>query len=61
MTLVAYWLICLPAGYLLANFTGLGARGYWIGLTIGLLAAGIALSIRLIQIQKNRYNAAVTQ
>ncbi|MEH7094354.1 MATE family efflux transporter [Neobacillus vireti] len=61
MTLVAYWLICLPAGYLLANFTGLGARGYWIGLTIGLLAAGIALSIRLIQIQKNRYNAVVTQ
>lgn len=61
LTLIAYWLICLPAGYLLANFTGLGARGYWIGLTIGLLAAGIALSIRLIQIQKNRYNAAVTQ
>ncbi|MBT2658124.1 MATE family efflux transporter [Bacillus sp. ISL-18] len=61
MTLVAYWLICLPAGYLLANFTGLGARGYWIGLTIGLLAAGIALSIRLIHIQKNRYSAAATQ
>jgi multidrug resistance protein, MATE family len=61
MTLVAYWLICLPAGYLLANFTGLGARGYWIGLTIGLLAAGIALSVRLIQIQKKRYNAALVQ
>ncbi|ULT59213.1 MATE family efflux transporter [Neobacillus drentensis] len=61
MTLVAYWLICLPAGYLLANFTSLGARGYWIGLTIGLLAAGIALSIRLIHIQKNRYSAAATQ
>jgi len=55
MTLIAYWLICLPAGYLLANFTSLGARGYWIGLTIGLLAAGIALSIRLIYIQKRKY------
>ncbi|MEH7419429.1 MATE family efflux transporter [Neobacillus drentensis] len=61
MTLVAYWLICLPAGYLLANFTNLGARGYWIGLTIGLLAAGIALSLRLIQIQKKKFNAAVGQ
>ncbi|WP_342042296.1 MATE family efflux transporter [Bacillus sp. OTU2372] len=60
MTLVAYWLICLPTGYLLANFTSLGARGYWIGLTIGLLAAGIALSIRLIQIQKKKFNALVS-
>jgi MATE family multidrug resistance protein len=55
MTLVAYWLICLPVGYLLANFTSLGARGYWIGLTVGLLAAGIALSVRLIHIQKRKF------
>ncbi|MEH7353578.1 MATE family efflux transporter [Neobacillus drentensis] len=55
MTLIAYWLICLPVGYLLANFTSLAARGYWIGLTIGLLAAGIALSIRLIYIQKRKF------
>lgn len=55
MTLIAYWLICLPAGYLLAHFTSLGAKGYWIGLTIGLLAAGIALSTRLIYIQKKKF------
>lgn len=55
MTLVAYWFICLPVGYGLAHFTELGARGYWIGLTIGLLAAGIALSGRLIYIQKHRF------
>lgn len=55
MTLCAYWLVCLPVGYLLANFTGLGARGYWIGLTVGLLAAGIALSTRLIYIQKHKF------
>ncbi|MCL6570094.1 MAG: MATE family efflux transporter [Bacillus sp. (in: Bacteria)] len=55
ITLVAYWLICLPVGYLLANFTSLGARGYWIGLTVGLLAAGIALSLRLIHIQKRKF------
>jgi MATE family multidrug resistance protein len=60
MTLVAYWLICLPTGYALANFTNLGARGYWIGLTIGLLAAGIALSMRLLHIQKQKFNTKVT-
>jgi multidrug resistance protein, MATE family len=55
MTLIAYWLICLPVGYLLAHYTSLEARGYWIGLTIGLLAAGIALSLRLIYIQKRKF------
>lgn len=57
MTLIAYWFICLPFGYLLAHFTDLGASGYWIGLTIGLLAAGIALSSRLIHIQKRRFSS----
>ncbi|WP_059170380.1 MATE family efflux transporter [Bacillus sp. FJAT-27445] len=55
MTLIAYWLVCLPIGYILAHNTGLGAPGYWIGLTIGLLAAGIALSSRLLYIQKNKF------
>ncbi|WP_251550827.1 MATE family efflux transporter [Neobacillus muris] len=58
MTLAAYWVICLPAGYLLAHYTSLGVRGYWIGLTIGLLAAGIALSSRLIYIQKRIYSSS---
>lgn len=57
MTLIAYWLICLPVGYLLSHHTGLGASGYWIGLTIGLLAAGIGLSIRLIYIQKRKFSS----
>jgi multidrug resistance protein, MATE family len=56
MTLVAYWVICLPVGFALAHYTGLDARGYWIGLTVGLLAAGIALSARLMFIQKRRYS-----
>jgi MATE family multidrug resistance protein len=55
MTLVAYWMVCLPVGYLLATYTKLGASGYWIGLTIGLLAAGIGLSMRLIYIQKKKF------
>lgn len=55
MTLIAYWFICLPAGYLLANFVNQGATGYWFGLTAGLLAAGVCLGIRLIYIQKCKY------
>nr|WP_309101537.1 MATE family efflux transporter [Fredinandcohnia onubensis] len=55
MTLIAYWLICLPAGWALAHFTDLGAAGYWIGLTFGLLAAGVGLSARLMHIQRTRY------
>ncbi|WP_045515754.1 MATE family efflux transporter [Neobacillus niacini] len=55
MTLIAYWFICLPVGYGLANYTKLGATGYWLGLTAGLLAAGIALSWRLIYIQKRKF------
>ncbi|WP_257350359.1 MATE family efflux transporter [Pseudalkalibacillus decolorationis] len=57
MTLIAYWVICLPVGYFLAHHTTLGAIGYWIGLTVGLLAAGICLSIRLIYIQKRKYKS----
>lgn len=55
MTLIAYWGICLPTGYLLANYTSLQATGYWIGLTIGLFSAGIGLSIRLRYIQKRKF------
>ncbi|PLR98428.1 MATE family efflux transporter [Bacillus sp. T33-2] len=57
MTLIAYWLICLPLGYILASYTRLGASGYWIGLTVGLLAAGIALSARLVYIQKRKFSS----
>ncbi|MCM3664734.1 MATE family efflux transporter [Mesobacillus subterraneus] len=61
ITLIAYWLICLPVGYLLAHYTALGAPGYWIGLTAGLLAAGIFLSLRLIYIQKRRFSAKLAE
>jgi multidrug resistance protein, MATE family len=57
MTLIAYWLICLPVGYLLAHYTDLGAAGYWIGLTVGLLVAGICLSIRLVYIQRSKFSS----
>jgi MATE family multidrug resistance protein len=61
VTLVAYWIICLPLGYLLATYANMGATGYWLGLTVGLLAAAIALSIRLIYIQKSKFITPETQ
>ncbi|WP_449536573.1 MATE family efflux transporter [Ferdinandcohnia sp. Marseille-Q9671] len=52
MTLISYWVIGLPVGYVLANYTSLGAFGYWIGLIVGLAAGAVTLSGRLIIVQK---------
>ncbi|PKR78230.1 MATE family efflux transporter [Halalkalibacillus sediminis] len=45
---VSFWVIGLPSGILIANFTNLGPFGYWMGLIIGLGAGAIALISRLI-------------
>lgn len=52
ITLLAFWVIGLPLGYGLANFTNLGPYGYWIGLISGLGVAAILLLRRLFVIQK---------
>ncbi|MCR8846809.1 MATE family efflux transporter [Rossellomorea sp. SC111] len=52
MALVSYWVIGLPLGYFLANYTHFGPYGYWLGLTSGLTAGAITLSGRLLFIQK---------
>ena len=36
MAIVSYWVIGLPIGYVMANYTDLGPYGYWIGLITGL-------------------------
>lgn len=46
ITLVAYWILGLPVGYVLAFVVGWGPHGIWIGLLIGLTAAAVLLSIR---------------
>ena len=51
LTMVAYWLIGLPSGYIL-GLTDLagpaqGPAGFWKGLIIGLSAAALFLSVRL--------------
>jgi len=43
---VSYWLIGIPASYVLAFPLGLGGIGLWAGLVIGLVAAGGSLMAR---------------
>lgn len=52
ITLLAYWIIGLPLGYILANYTTQGPYGYWIGLISGLAVAAVLLLGRLGFIQK---------
>lgn len=46
ITLVAYWIIGLPIGYLLGIRWNLGVTGVWYGLVLGLLTASLLLFIR---------------
>lgn len=46
ITLTAYWPLALPASYALGFLFDLGAVGVWIGYTLGLVAAAIALPLR---------------
>lgn len=50
-TFIAYWILGLPAGYVLAAtdiiVDRMGVYGYWIGFIIGLTSAAIMLSVRL--------------
>jgi multidrug resistance protein, MATE family len=52
MSLVSYWIVGLPSGYLLANFTSANAFGYWIGLITGLAVGALFLFTRLFFIQR---------
>ena len=46
---VGYWVIGLPVGAWLAYRTAWGARGIWIGLTLGLASVATLLLVRLAQ------------
>lgn len=47
VAVISYWIIGLPAGYVLAFYTGMGVQGIWYGLLIGLTASAILLTVRL--------------
>lgn len=58
-TFISYWIVGLPLGYVLGmtNLLGepLGAKGFWIGITVGLTTAAILLGQRLYVIQKTHF------
>lgn len=43
---VAYWLVMVPAGYLLAFKAGMGIKGIWLGFLMGLSIAAVFLWLR---------------
>lgn len=49
---VAYWVLGLPGGYLLAFHLGVGPVGIWIGLLLGLIVASILLTWRFHVLSK---------
>ncbi|SFF89829.1 MATE family efflux transporter [Pontibacter chinhatensis] len=46
ISLLAYWVVGLPVGYVLCFKAGFGVNGIWMGLLIGLSIAAILLTIR---------------
>jgi MATE family multidrug resistance protein len=53
LAVISFWVIGLPLGYALANFTEFGPFGYWMGLVIGLATGAVFLFI-LLRIVQNR-------
>ena len=49
---IAYWIIGIPAGYILAFHFKLGAAGIWMGLITGLTFASVLLITRFIKMTK---------
>lgn len=52
ITLLAFWIIGLPLGHMLANYANQGAYGYWVGLISGLAVAAVLLTGRLLAVQR---------
>lgn len=46
ITFISYWIIGLPAGYLMGIVFQWGIKGVWYGLTLGLLSSSVLLNIR---------------
>lgn len=58
ITFIAYWVIALPIGYILAIHFEMRAYGMWIGLLIGLTIAAIMLLLRFNNQTKKLINGS---
>ncbi len=52
ITFIAYWVVGLPAGYILGLHMGYGVKGVWYGLTLGLMVSSLLLFFRFQFISK---------
>lgn len=52
LAVMSYWVIGMPTGYVLANYSTFGPYGYWIGFIAGLGVGAVALFIRLLRVQR---------
>lgn len=55
LSLVSYWVLGLPIGYILANYANIGPDGYWMGLISGLAIGAVGLALRLRYLQYNKF------
>lgn len=60
LSLFSFWIIGLPLGYLLAQYTSFEALGYWIGLSSGLTIGAVLLFTRLYLVQRNFHKKLFT-
>ncbi|MTI20499.1 MATE family efflux transporter [Fulvivirga sp. RKSG066] len=56
LTFVAYWVLALPTGYLLAFHYDMGAEGVWYGLLIGLTIVAVVMFWRFNSLTKRLMN-----
>ena len=56
ITLLSYWVVGLPVGYILGLtdlvMQPIGAAGFWIGIILGLAVAAFLLIVRMVYLQK---------
>jgi MATE family multidrug resistance protein len=57
MTFIAYWVLALPIGYVLAFVYNMGAQGVWYGLLIGLTIVAIFMLWRFNLLTKKMLTA----
>lgn len=52
ITLIAYWVVALPLGYVLGFYAGVGPNGVWIGYGVGLALAAGLLTLRYFRLAR---------
>jgi MATE family multidrug resistance protein len=56
ITLLAYWVIGLPVGYLFGIYLKQGVNGVWYGLVLGLMISSVLMFVRYKVISKHHRN-----